>query len=783
MGTMSLGASAAGSMSNATTTFPLTGSFSGSVLDGGYYSYPSVMYLTYGEQTISFTEGISDSDIYFTVTNITKPDEAPEKRSGKTAIHPGTGYTQENSSKFIYLSLGYNFEDGNEYRVSLPAGIFQNANGETNPQQDFTFHVCKKTFSFYDATVTPEISTTGAYYTNDKLSDVTVNWNFNLSKTNIGEILGYYAETEGTTTKYNYVNLTDKARIEGGSLHLDLSSLTDGYWSIVITEGFFTADVDGENKINSQVSLNYRIITPQEFIAEDFKCTDPGNANVTQLASATVVFGQPISLVENAPTITCTKGNTSYPVTPNVKYERDGTYSLSIVFAQTLTEAGIYHFSIPAGVVTNGKYTNNPHEFDVRITPYFSGQTINPEPGIVSSKQMENIVITFPGIQTVTLTENAPNITIRDSKYQTTNLSFDDNVEISGNTVTIKIPNLVAETYTLTISPFTFMLDDTYVNEYMYPSYTVWDGMPAAKVLEAPANTGYAGPDGQILLHWEGQTVTPTNDFAIKYKFTNQGWLEDFAVISQDCFQLLNYDSETSTSHNALRIDLSKLYEEFTSNEDINQYYLHNITVLIPEGILANEDGLLNPLQSFSFYFYPFAEGEPRFEELDIEGIYSIVWPDVNRMNVNYGPTMQLIDQSGKTTEITCGNTYQFATPEAGKFQGAYQDPDTQTGYCLQINLSNVEDGEYTLVVPAGVVSLYQGNDAITQYINKGAEFPILIGEASIVELANKDVEYKGYDVFTLHGVRVLHTDNISDLNSLPKGLYIINGKKVFIRK
>ncbi|MDY4406132.1 MAG: hypothetical protein SPE55_03585, partial [Sodaliphilus sp.] len=38
-----------------------------------------------------------------------------------------------------------------------------------------------------------------------------------------------------------------------------------------------------------------------------------------------------------------------------------------------------------------------------------------------------------------------------------------------------------------------------------------------------------------------------------------------------------------------------------------------------------------------------------------------------------------------------------------------------------------------------------------------------------------------GYIVYNLNGIRVLKTANKSDLESLPKGVYIVNNKKVAI--
>ena len=60
----------------------------------------------------------------------------------------------------------------------------------------------------------------------------------------------------------------------------------------------------------------------------------------------------------------------------------------------------------------------------------------------------------------------------------------------------------------------------------------------------------------------------------------------------------------------------------------------------------------------------------------------------------------------------------------------------------------------------------------------------ILPIENSKVESPEVDVDGTEYfKVFNLNGANVLNTANRSDLNNLPEGLYIINGKKVMIGK
>lgn len=775
----------AASMGEATTTMPLDGYASSTVLEGGYYSYPSTMIITWNNQPVKFADNIDESSIFFTVTNLTDSEQENETRKGKTNLHPGTGYQEQSESEFVYLSLGYNFNNDCEYQVTLPAGIFQNEEGDTNLEQNFTFHVCKNTISYYDATVSPKETNNQSpvFYTAEQLNDVTITWEgVPFEKTGIGKILAYKSETVDYVTTYTYVDLTDKTSFSDGVLHIDASDLPDSLWYLYITEGYFKCTIDGVLKINYQVSLSYLIETPEPFVESDFQVTNPLDGSlVTQISSVSVSFGQPIKLVENGPSVSCVKENTSIETTLKIDYS-SGNYGMTIVLPSVLQEPGVYHFTIPEGVVTNGTYTNQKHEFDVRVTPYYNDFEMNPQGGMVTSSQMNDIVIEFPGIEKIEIRESATPIYYMNSSYQQTNLSFEDNVKIEGNEVHISIPELEPGTYTLYINPFIFLLDGIYVNPYIYQSFTVWNGMPEAKVIEAPQEYGNAGTDSLILLEWEGQAVTPTEEFKVQYKYYNQSYLETTVDLSNACYELVNIQNPQSSEYNGLSIDLGAVYEEFMANEGKNTspYYAYTITIVVPQGIVKNSEGLVNSGQSFRFNLYDYINDSAELMTTETDGVYAIVWPDVTQLSVTYGYSMTLTNSAGEATLITCPNTYNFGEPEPGYFSAAYLDPDNFKGLCLMVNVNGMADGEYTLSVPEGIVTLNQNDNTYDVFINRTVNFTLAIGESSIVR--NEKIE-NGYKVFTLQGVKVLDTNNIEDLNRLSNGIYIINGKKTLIRK
>ena len=108
------------------------------------------------------------------------------------------------------------------------------------------------------------------------------------------------------------------------------------------------------------------------------------------------------------------------------------------------------------------------------------------------------------------------------------------------------------------------------------------------------------------------------------------------------------------------------------------------------------------------------------------------------------------------------------------------------TGQTTDINVdiegTNVPDGVYTLYIPEALVLLTVNN---VNYLNSPYySDPIIIGDTeSVFKEINKDNQMTGVTVYNLNGVKMLESSDSNAVNNLAKGLYIINGKKVYIRK
>lgn len=91
------------------------------------------------------------------------------------------------------------------------------------------------------------------------------------------------------------------------------------------------------------------------------------------------------------------------------------------------------------------------------------------------------------------------------------------------------------------------------------------------------------------------------------------------------------------------------------------------------------------------------------------------------------------------------------------------------------------ENGEYLLSVRGLYVTVLNDEEVEAEYDLPAlvANFYIVNGTTGIENVINSDV----YNVYGINGMQLIRNGKASDVNTLKSGLYIINGKKVLIRK
>ena len=102
---------------------------------------------------------------------------------------------------------------------------------------------------------------------------------------------------------------------------------------------------------------------------------------------------------------------------------------------------------------------------------------------------------------------------------------------------------------------------------------------------------------------------------------------------------------------------------------------------------------------------------------------------------------------------------------------------DNQLNFVLDTPIETAY-GNYTFVIEAGYV-----NDMGTATMaNKEIRIEYFLNINSGIDSITADAT-NGYMVYDINGILVMHTANAADLDRLDKGVYIINGVKVFINR
>lgn len=194
-------------------------------------------------------------------------------------------------------------------------------------------------------------------------------------------------------------------------------------------------------------------------------------------------------------------------------------------------------------------------------------------------------------------------------------------------------------------------------------------------------------------------------------------------------------------------------------------------TVTVPEGICYNANGEFNKALTF---------------ELNL----------LNAEYVNLGCTVDPADgstvQELSSITLTAADGYSELRPVNGGITMTYfyndETPDNRTMYYLstknetnlQIVLDNkvTEIGDYAWYIPENSIRGIKTDGS--QVLNTAMTFTWSVRAAGVVGI-NGDSDTL-YDVYTVNGTQVMKQVKSADLNRLPKGMYIINGRTYILR-
>lgn len=730
------------------------------------------------DETLTFVEGFTP---YFTI-----------QKEGEEAVTYSNG---DYDTYYPPVSLGYYYYDSQtssnaislyfptiktlgSYTLTIPAGMVEDINGDKNVSQSINFSIVGVLSDDNDSfNITPPQSVSVnngpvPFYSASELSAITISWE--------GVTL---SEGSGKITAYNedYIDAPDDAfdntKFEDGKLVLDLSSWEPGAWTIYLPKGFADGvDESGNEYITNYIYLSYVINNPTATL-DDVEMTYPRSFYLNELESATFSFGQPIKLTGNGE-VTLTKGSSNYEVEAAIN-SRNGNYSLEITLESAIDTYGDYTLTIPAGYISNGGNTNDEIVKVFHVLPAMTNYSPSLEDHTtVSEVDFAKLKVTFPQASTIEpLTANWKNISVWEINYGVSrnevSLSYGNGVTVNGNSIEISIPNIKQYQYDITIPAFDFIMDGEYTNDQINLYYTVWDGMADPIIIQGPNENTTSNV--VIELTWNYQTITPTADFNV---ILDGGY--DTYPVPSDCYEFIHIENENGDAqagNNALRFDLSSAIESAREQGSSS-----NFTFIIPAGIVENVGGLVNPRTQFEFKVYPVVDSEAIFEETETPELYSLHWEGQTWISTPYCLPVYETETSTISLEY---QELEYSDPlsvlKPGCFGKLYSDALGYSNYYFNLKDMVNEEERSVLVIPQGFVAININYDW-TDLLNEEMTFVITEGKTSAIDKLNNNNDGI-LRVYNLQGVNVMNASDSSALKSLAPGIYIINGKKVALRK
>lgn len=367
------------------------------------------------------------SELHFTTAaptfEVSYNDGTPEVA---TTCQIGTEYDEEETS-YVYFNifdfLGAEFDwdtftytyNYGKYKVSIPAGIIADADGDLNPQQTIEFTLCKKlaadtgdglnlvpaeSLSYWDENGN---EVPAPVYESSQLSNITLSWDdVNVELTDVEGVNAVaYVSVEDQGGVPNYVNINSYISIKNGKLCVDLSNssiFTDDRWIVEIPAGYVKATVGKDIYTNANISLTYIIQNGE--VAGDMEMAtviegpdmftspfvtyiltwDYAEITATDLLGAVLLADDGMTQVEvpaSAFMLMYVPQDDEDNHNPGV--QADSYNALRIELAETIAQINafspMFTLRIPAGIVENTLGQKNPEQsFTFQVVDVYTAQ-------------------------------------------------------------------------------------------------------------------------------------------------------------------------------------------------------------------------------------------------------------------------------------------------------------------------------------------------------------------------------------------------------------------------
>ena len=195
--------------------------------------------------------------------------------------------------------------------------------------------------------------------------------------------------------------------------------------------------------------------------------------------------------------------------------------------------------------------------------------------------------------------------------------------------------------------------------------------------------------------------------------------------------------------------------------EDLWDVSEGEIIITLPEGIVKNGEGLLNPKQELTFYL---VESFTDYTVTPDTGS-TIAQADAV-IKVSFGDnSIEYLD--GEVSAFTYEPSFQELNFAYGKEVSISENKE------LVVDLTSLQPGDFEIVIPEGLLIVKDGDQ---NYISPDIWLEYSITETDGVKTV--DVKKGNSPIFNLNGVKVGQTDG----SKVKPGIYIIDGKKVILK-
>ena len=202
-------------------------------------------------------------------------------------------------------------------------------------------------------------------------------------------------------------------------------------------------------------------------------------------------------------------------------------------------------------------------------------------------------------------------------------------------------------------------------------------------------------------------------------------------------------------------------------------------TVVIPAGSIGNAAGDKNEEIVLEYEVIPNTSGVYMFTPsvgTTVESLSKITVEYTDGFGVSWNYDATLTNAEGNVVaKVFTDGGIEEVWPEN------FEDPITTVILTLQDPTSKTAitittPGTYTLLIPKGFFNIGTGFDTTD---SEELTVTYVIGQSGINDLLGED--FSRIEVFTITGVHVLSTTDKSALSKLQSGLYVVNGKKVYL--